>query len=95
MNKQTLIASIAKKINLPLNQTDFLLKASLESIAEGLKKEGQVTLIGFGSFVVKKRTARKGRNPQTGESIKIPAKKVLSFRPGKNLKEAVNGKNKK
>jgi DNA-binding protein HU-beta len=61
----------------------------LTGISKALKKGDKVTLIGFGTFSVKKRSARKGRNPQTGEPIKIPATKVPKFTPGKKLKDAV------
>ena len=66
-----------------------ILVAVLEGVKAGLKKDGQVQLIGFGSFQVKKRKARKGRNPRTGEVIKIKASKTVGFRPGKGLKEAI------
>lgn len=66
-----------------------VLSAVIEGIKAGLKKDGQVQLIGFGAFSVKKRKARKGRNPRTGEPIKIKASKTVSFRPGKGLKEAI------
>jgi len=61
----------------------------LTGVTKALKKGDKVTLIGFGTFAVKKRSARKGRNPQTGETIKIPATKVPKFTPGKKLKDAV------
>lgn len=66
-----------------------ILSAVLDAVKSGLKKDGQVQLIGFGSFTVKKRKARKGRNPRTGEEIKIKASKTVGFRPGKGLKESI------
>jgi len=66
-----------------------VLGAVLEGIKKGLKKDGTVQLIGFGTFAVKKRKARKGRNPRTGETIKIKASKTVGFRPGKGLKDAI------
>ena len=69
--------------------SERILTAVLEAVKAGLKKDGQVQLIGFGSFQVKKRKARKGRNPRTGEEIKIKASKTVGFRPGKGLKEAI------
>jgi DNA-binding protein HU-beta len=69
--------------------SERILTAVLDAIKAGLKKDGQVQLIGFGSFQVKKRKARKGRNPRTGEEIKIKASKTVGFRPGKGLKEAI------
>ena len=65
------------------------LTAVLEAIKAGLVEDGQVQLIGFGSFQVKQRKARTGRNPRTGEKIKIKASKTVGFRPGKTLKESV------
>lgn len=90
MNKAELIAKIADKAEVSKAQSEKLLNATLESINEGLTKDGNLTLVGFGTFSVVKRAARKGRNPQTGKSIKIPAKSVVKFKPGKNLKDAVN-----
>jgi DNA-binding protein HU-beta len=65
------------------------LVAVLEAVKAGLGKDGTVQLIGFGSFNVKKRNARTGRNPRTGDKIKIKASRTVSFRPGKGLKEAI------
>ena len=66
------------------------LDSALDAITEALRKGDQVTLVGFGSFAVKERAARTGRNPQTGKEIKIEAAKVPGFKPGKALKDAVN-----
>ncbi len=90
MNKAELIANIAEKAEVSKAQAEKLLNATLTSINEGLTSDGNLTLVGFGTFQVVERAARKGRNPQTGKSIKIPAKKVVKFKPGKNLKDAVN-----
>ncbi|MBU2514821.1 HU family DNA-binding protein [bacterium] len=90
MNKAELIAKIADKAEVSKAQAEKLLNATLTSINEGLTSDGNLTLVGFGTFQVVKRAARKGRNPQTGKAIKIPAKNVVKFKPGKNLKDAVN-----
>ncbi len=90
MNKAELIAKIAEKAEVSKAQSEKLLNATLSSIHDGLTKDGNLTLVGFGTFSVVKRAARKGRNPQTGKTIKIPAKNVVKFKPGKNLKDAVN-----
>ena len=90
MNKAELIAKIADKAEVSKAQAEKLLNATLSSINEGLTDDGNLTLVGFGTFSVVERAARKGRNPQTGKTIKIPAKNVVKFKPGKNLKDAVN-----
>ena len=90
MNKAELIAKVADKADVSKAQAEKLLNATLASINDGLTKDGNLTLVGFGTFSVVKRASRKGRNPQTGKAIKIPAKNVVKFKPGKNLKDAVN-----
>jgi len=90
MNKAELIAKIAEDADVSKAMSEKLLNATLSGIKEGLTDDGNLTLVGFGTFSVVKRAARKGRNPQTGKTIKIPAKKVVKFKPGKNLKDAVN-----
>lgn len=90
MNKAELIAKIADKAEVSKAQAEKFLNATLTSINEGLTGDGNLTLVGFGTFQVVERAARKGRNPQTGKSIKIPAKNVVKFKPGKSLKDAVN-----
>lgn len=89
MNKQTLIESVAKELNVSNAQGDKAINAVLNGISKGLKKDKNVQLVGFGTFLVKTRKARKGRNPQTGEAIKIKAYKTVGFRVGKKLKETV------
>ena len=66
------------------------IEAVMEGVTEGLKKNGKVTLVGFGTFSAKKRAARTGRNPQTGEAVKIDARVVPSFKAGSKLKDALN-----
>ena len=94
MTKAELIAAIAKELGGTKADAERHLNATLEVVKRTLGKGGAITLVGFGTFTVTKRKARLGRNPQTGESMKIPASKVPVFRAGKNLKEAVD-KNKR
>lgn len=91
MNKAELVEWIAENGGVADSKAaaERALIAVLEGIEKGLKKDGQVQLIGFGSFNVKKRKARPGRNPRTGEKIKIKASKTVGFRPGKGLKDAI------
>jgi DNA-binding protein HU-beta len=89
MNKQDLVDKVAKKADLTKKDTQATVDAVISSIMEALKKGDSVTLVGFGSFKVVKRAARKGRNPQTGKPINIPAKKTPKFTPGKMFKEKV------
>ncbi|HQU58573.1 MAG: HU family DNA-binding protein [Phaeodactylibacter sp.] len=90
MNKGDLISKIAENANLSKAQATDALNAVLDGIEEALKSGDKVTLIGFGTFSVSRRDARTGRNPQTGASIKIKAKNVVKFKPGKEISDAVN-----
>jgi DNA-binding protein HU-beta len=90
VNKQELVKEIAAKTSLSMKAANDVLDTFTTSITNALKKGGRVNLIGFGSFEVKKRAARKGRNPKTGEAIKIKARNVAKFSAGKGLKDAVN-----
>ena len=90
MNKEELVEAVAKETGLTLKDSKAAVKAMLDTFTKELSKGHDVTLIGFGTFSVVKRAARKGRNPQTGEEIKIPASKTPKFRPGKALKDSVN-----
>ena len=90
MNKAELIESIAKVADISKAAAGRVLDGTLRSITVALKKGEVVTLVGFGSFYVGKRTARTGRNPRTGQAIKIKAAKVPKFRSGKALKDAIN-----
>lgn len=92
MKKADLIAAVAKKQDLSVKKTGELLDEFLQEITQGLKKGETVPFIGFGTFNVKDRAKRAGRNPQTGETIKIPAAKVVRFKAGIKLKDAVNKK---
>ena len=90
MNKSELVDSIAKKSGLSKAQSTEALNAFIETIGEAMKANDTVSLVGFGTFSVKERQARTGRNPQTKEEIQIPASKVPSFKAGKSLKDMVN-----
>ena len=90
MNKSELIDAIASGADLSKAAAARALDSALDAITEALRKGDQVTLVGFGSFAVKERAARTGRNPQTGKEINIAAAKVPGFKPGKALKDAVN-----
>lgn len=87
MNKTTFVAAVAEKAGLTQKQADAALNGVLDTIIEELKKGEKVQLTGFGTFEVRERAAREGRNPATGESIKIPASKVPAFKVGRKLKE--------
>ena len=90
MTKAELIDMIAEIEGVPSKRVaGEAIDGVFEAIRGALKKGDSVTLVGFGTWVVTKRKARKGRNPQTGEAIKIPAKKVPKFRPGKDLRDGV------
>lgn len=90
MGKADLVELIAAKAGLTKADAGRAFDAALESIVEGLKKEGKVTIVGFGTFSAKKRAAREGINPLTKQAIKIPAKMVASFKAGSKLKDALN-----
>ncbi|HOO56363.1 MAG TPA: HU family DNA-binding protein [bacterium] len=95
MNKAELVEQIAKETGASKAKVELGLKAAIAVITKELKKKGSVQLIGFGTFAVKERAARKGLNPATGEKIRIPKKKVPVFKAGAALKDAVAGKKKK
>ena len=90
MNKMELVAAIAEKTGATKKSADESLKAFIDVVTEALVKGDKVQLVGFGSFEVRKRAARKGRNPQTKEEIKIPASKSPVFKAGKAFKDVVN-----
>jgi DNA-binding protein HU-beta len=92
MNKKELVQTIAKEADVTINDADRCLDALIKAITESLTKNDNVTLVGFGTFQVKDRSAREGRNPKTGETIQIKASKVPSFKAGKTLKDSVNKK---
>lgn len=90
MTKADIINKISDSVGLSKKDATSAVDAVIETITKALSKGESVQLVGFGSFNVRKRAARTGRNPQTGASIKIAARKVPSFKAGKALKEAVN-----
>jgi len=90
MSKTELVELIAERAEISKAAAGRALEAALEGITEGLKKEGKVTLVGFGTFSAKKRAAREGINPLTKEPLKIPAKTVASFKAGSKLKDSLN-----
>ena len=92
MNKAELVAAMAAKTGDTKKAAEASLEAFIAAVKETLKKGEKVQLVGFGSFEVRKRAARKGRNPQTKEEIKIPASKAPVFKAGKALKTVVNKK---
>ncbi|MBR3641683.1 MAG: HU family DNA-binding protein [Oscillibacter sp.] len=89
MNKAELIAAVAAKAEVSKKEAEAVVSAALDAITAALKKGDKVQLVGFGSFEVKTRAARTGRNPRTKEIVKVPASKVPAFKAGKALKEAV------
>ncbi len=89
MNKTELIAAVAEKANLSKKDADAAVNAVIESITDGLKGGEKIQLIGFGTFEVRERPERTGRNPQTKATITIPATKVPAFKAGQALKNAV------
>ena len=90
MNKSELVAAVACASRLTKADAERAIEATFESITHALKKKDDVRLIGFGTFTVVKREATEGRNPRTGAKIKIAAKHLPKFRPGKQLKDAVD-----
>jgi DNA-binding protein HU-beta len=89
VNKSDLVAKVATASGLTKANAERAIEATFASITHALKKREEVRLIGFGTFAVVQRAATEGRNPRTGAKIKIPAKRLPKFRPGKQLKDAV------
>lgn len=92
MNKTELINAVAEASELSKKDATKAVDSVFDTILDALKNGDKIQLIGFGNFEVRERSARKGRNPQTGEEIEIPASKVPAFKPGKALKDIVAGK---
>lgn len=90
MNKSELIDAIAKETSLSKKDTEATVNSFMSVVSEELSKKGKIQLVGFGTFETRERAAREGKNPQTGEKIKIAAATVPAFKPGKALKEKVN-----
>ncbi len=89
MNKQSLVEAVAKELGTSKAQGERAVNAVLSGISKGLRKDKNVQLIGFGTFLVKRRKARKGRNPQTGETLNIKASKTVGFKAGKKFKDMI------
>lgn len=90
MNKGDLVNKVAESASITKAQATTAVNSVLDSIGDALKSGDKATLIGFGTFSISHREARNGRNPQTGETIKISARNVVKFKPGKELVESVN-----
>ena len=90
MRKPELISAIADQADLSKDKAGEALNAILDQITHALERQESINLIGFGSFTQRARGARKGKNPQTGEEMEIPASNTVAFKPGKTLKDAVN-----
>lgn len=90
MNKTELVAAMAAQTQLSKKDAEAALKAFIDVVADELKKGGKVQLVGFGTFEVSERAEREGRNPQTGETMKIKASKTPKFKAGKALKDMMN-----
>ena len=90
MNKAEFVSAVADDAELSKADAGRAVDAMIGVISKALKKGDTITLVGFGTFSVRKRAARQGRNPQTGAPVKIPARKALKFSAGKGLKDAVN-----
>ena len=94
MNRQELVEVLAKETGFSKKDSDAFLKTFIDTVEAQVKKGNKVQLVGFGTFEQRKRAARKGKNPLTGETIKIAAAKVPAFKAGAQFKELVNGKKK-
>ncbi len=90
MNKTEFVDAVAEKADVQKSDAAKIVDSMVDVIGDTLKQGDQITLIGFGTFLVSKREARKGRNPRTGEEIQIAASNVPRFKPGKALKESIN-----
>ena len=90
MNKNELVTSMAEKTGMKKTEVEKVLKAFTDTVAAELKKGEKIQLVGFGTFEVAERPAREGRNPRTGETMKIAASVAPKFKPGKALKDALN-----
>ncbi|MCI8590408.1 MAG: HU family DNA-binding protein [Clostridiales bacterium] len=90
MNKSELAAAIAEKANLSKKDAEAAIAAFIASVEDALKAGEKIQLVGFGTFEVRERSERQGRNPQTGKTVTIPASKVPAFKAGKSFKEAIS-----
>jgi len=90
MTKATVAAKVADRTGMSRKDTMDAIEIFLEAVKEALKEQRRVSLVGFGTFFIKEKNARNGRNPRTGDKIQIPPKLVASFKPGKAFRELVN-----
>ncbi len=90
MTKAELVEEVAKNSNLTKKDAEVIVQTVLDSIIDSLKEGRKVELRGFGSFRLRQRSSRTGRNPKTGEKVKVPAKRIPYFKPGKELKDLIN-----
>ena len=90
MTKAALVEEVSEKTGLPKKQAEIVVNTVFESIVETLKTGEKIELRGFGSFRIRQRDARMGRNPKTGEKVDVPAKRIPYFKPGKELRELLN-----
>jgi integration host factor subunit beta len=90
MTKADLIDEVAKAVDIPKKDAEVIVKTVFDSVIDALHRGDKIELRGFGSFRLRERKARLGRNPKTGETVKVPAKKVPYFKAGKELKELIN-----
>ncbi|MDH5405141.1 MAG: integration host factor subunit beta [Candidatus Aminicenantes bacterium] len=90
MTKAELIAEVAKAADLPKKDSEVIVSTVLQSIIDALHRGEKIELRGFGSFRLRNRRARTGRNPKTGEKVQVPAKRIPYFKPGRELKELIN-----
>ena len=91
MTKADLIKEVAQSSDLTKKHSEVIVNTVFESIIEALHQDDKVELRGFGSFRIRQRRARQGRNPKTGEKVRVPAKRIPYFKPGKELKRLING----
>ena len=90
MNKAELVDYVSEVTGAYKKDAKAAVDAVLEGIERGMKKDGKVTLVGFGNFIVKQRQPRTARNPQTGASVRVPAKRVPTFKPSQSLKDSID-----
>jgi len=90
MNRKELVVKVANECGMTKAGTEKILLSILDTISDSMENGERVTFLGFGSFTIIERAARKGLNPKTGKAIKIPAKKIIKFKPGKELVHKVN-----
>ena len=90
MNRKALVDAVAEKTGLSKKDTDSFITGFIEAVVDELKDGGSVNLVGFGSFRVTERQARTARNPRTGETVEVPARKAPAFKAGKELKSVIN-----